>query len=54
MMKQKVLAVVVPVLLGLSSAQAAEIYNKDGNKLDFSGRVNASHSFSKDDSREFR
>lgn len=48
MMKQKVLAVVVPVLLGLSSAQAAEIYNKDGNKLDFSGRVNANHTFSND------
>ena len=52
MMKQKVLAVVVPVLLGLSSAQAAEIYNKDGNKLDFAGRVNASHLFSNDTSND--
>ena len=29
-----------------SFANAAEIYNKDGNKLDLYGRVNAKHYFS--------
>ncbi len=37
--------VAVSVLMAMS-AQAAEIYNKDGNKLDLYGRVNAKHYFS--------
>ncbi len=31
------------------SAQAAEIYNKDSNKLDLYGKVNAKHYFSSND-----
>ncbi|WP_343554005.1 porin [Pantoea sp.] len=46
MMKRSLLAAVMPLLLGLSSAQAAEIYNKDGNKLDLTGKINVSHTFS--------
>ncbi|ENT2474080.1 hypothetical protein ACFFKL_000256 [Enterobacter hormaechei] len=34
MMKRNILAVVVPALLVAGAANAAEIYNKDGNKLD--------------------
>ncbi|BAN95972.1 porin [Plautia stali symbiont] len=48
MMKRTLLAVVMPLLLGLSTAQAAEIYNKDGNKLDLVGKINVSHLFSDD------
>ena len=33
-------------------ANAAEIYNKDGNKLDLYGRVSAKHVFSKDKSED--
>ena len=50
MMKRSLLAAVMPLLLGLSSAQAAEIYNKDGNKLDLTGKINVSHLFSDNDS----
>ena len=38
-------AVAASVLMAMS-AQAAEIYNKDGNKLDLYGKVNAKHYFS--------
>ncbi|ORM62153.1 porin OmpC [Pantoea rodasii] len=51
MMKRSLLAAVMPLLLGLSSAQAAEIYNKDGNKLDLTGKINVSHLFSDNDSQ---
>ncbi len=34
MMKRNILAVVIPALLVAGAANAAEIYNKDGNKLD--------------------
>ena len=34
-MKRKVLAMLVPALLVAGAANAAEIYNKDGNKVDF-------------------
>lgn len=37
MMKRNILAVVVPALLVAGAANAAEIYNKDGNKLDLYG-----------------
>ncbi|WP_410011136.1 hypothetical protein [Salmonella enterica] len=33
-MKVKVLSLLVPALLVAGAANAAEIYNKDGNKLD--------------------
>ena len=52
MMKRSVIAAVVPLLLGLSSAQAAEIYNKDGNKLDLNGKINVSHVFSDNDAQD--
>lgn len=32
MMKRNILAVIVPALLVTGTANAAEIYNKDGNK----------------------
>ena len=38
-MKRKVLAILVPALLMAGAANAAEIYNKDGNKLDFYGKM---------------
>jgi len=43
MTKRTLLAAVMPLLIGLSSAQAAEVYNKDGNKLDLVGKINVSH-----------
>ena len=36
-MKVKVLSLLVPALLVAGAANAAEIYNKDGNKLDLYG-----------------
>ncbi|WP_225639344.1 porin OmpC [Candidatus Profftia sp. (ex Adelges kitamiensis)] len=45
-MKRDILAVVVPVLLAASAANAAEIYNKDGKKLDLYGKVDGLHYFS--------
>lgn len=38
MMKRKILAAVIPALLVAGAANAAEIYNKNGNKLDFYGK----------------
>ncbi|SBW73223.1 OmpK35 protein [Klebsiella pneumoniae] len=38
MMKRNILAVVIPALLVAGAANAAEIYNKNGNKLDFVAR----------------
>ena len=45
-MKKSTLALVVSALALASTAQAAEVYNKDGNKLDLYGRVKAMHYFS--------
>ena len=45
-MKRKVLAMLVPALLVAGAANAAEVYNKDGNKLDFHGKVAGLHYFS--------
>lgn len=39
MMKRNILAVVIPALLVAGAANAAEIYNKNGNKLDFYGKM---------------
>ena len=47
-MKLKALSLLVPALLVAGAAQAAEIYNKDGNKLDLYGKVDGLHYFSKD------
>ncbi|EGQ5280860.1 porin [Enterobacter hormaechei] len=44
-MKKTVVALAV-LALGITSAYAAEIYNKDGNKLDLYGKVKAAHSWS--------
>ncbi|AFJ46413.1 porin OmpC [Shimwellia blattae] len=48
-MKVKVLSLLVPALLVAGTANAAEIYNKDGNKLDLYGKVVGLHYFSDDD-----
>jgi outer membrane pore protein E len=45
-MKKSTLALVVSALALATTAQAAEIYNKDGNKLDLYGRVKGMHYFS--------
>jgi outer membrane pore protein F len=50
MMKRNILAVVIPALLAAGAANAAEIYNKDGNKLDLYGKVDGLHYFSSDKS----
>lgn len=44
-MKRKVLALVIPALLAAGAVHAAEIYNKDGNKLDLYGKVDGLHYF---------
>ncbi|HAN1837535.1 TPA: porin, partial [Escherichia coli] len=45
---RKVLAMLVPALLVAGAANAAEVYNKDGNKLDLYGKVAGLHYFSDD------
>ncbi|UBN56375.1 porin OmpF [Pantoea agglomerans] len=45
-MKRNILAVVIPALLAAGAANAAEIYNKDGNKLDLYGKAVGLHYFS--------
>ncbi len=52
MMKRSVLAVMVSLIVASSVANAAEVYNKDGNKLDLYGRVNGKHQFSDNTSSE--
>ncbi|WP_313084455.1 porin OmpC [Atlantibacter sp.] len=47
-MNRKVLAFVIPALLAAGAANAAEIYNKNGNKVDIYGKVDARHQFSDD------
>ncbi|MEH0876320.1 porin [Pectobacterium cacticida] len=49
MMKRNILAVVIPALLAAGSVNAAEIYNKDANKLDLNGRVHAGYAFQNKD-----
>ncbi|EMJ5852741.1 porin OmpC [Klebsiella aerogenes] len=51
-MKRKALALVIPALLAAGAAHAAEIYNKDGNKLDLYGKVDGLHYFSSDSSKD--
>ncbi|MEV4592618.1 porin OmpC [Enterobacter ludwigii] len=45
-MKRKVLAILVPTLLMAGAAHAAEMYNKNGNKVDLYGKIDARHTFS--------
>ncbi|MFI8415557.1 porin OmpC [Serratia sp. NPDC078593] len=47
-MKPQLLAVIIPAILLAPSSYAAEIYNKDGNKLDLYGKVKGLHYFSDD------
>ncbi len=51
-MKLKLLTVVVSTLLAAGTVQAAEVYNKDGNKLDLYGKVTGLHYFSSDNSED--
>ncbi|MCP2005329.1 porin OmpC [Buttiauxella ferragutiae] len=51
-MKRTALALVIPALLAMGSAHAAEVYNKDGNKLDLYGKVDARHVFSDDSGQD--
>ena len=48
MMKRSLLALLIPALLATGGVQAAEIYNKDGNKVDLNGKINVGHLFSDD------
>ena len=47
-MKRKALALLLPALLAAGAANAAEIYNKNGNKLDLYGKVDGLRYFSDD------
>jgi outer membrane protein N len=51
-MQRKVLALMIPALLIAGAVNAAEIYNKDGNKLDLYGKVDGLHYFSDDKSAD--
>lgn len=46
MMKRNVISMVIPALLTAGAVHGAEIYNKDGNKLDLYGKIDAMHYFS--------
>lgn len=49
-MKRNVLSLLIPALfLAATGAHAAEVYNKNGNKLNLTGEVHGLHYFSKDD-----
>lgn len=48
-MTRNILAVIIPALLVAGAANAAEIYNKDGNKVDLYGKVDVRHMFAKSD-----
>lgn len=52
MMKRNILAVVIPALMFAGAANAAEMYNKDGNKVDIYGKVDVRHYFADKDSGE--
>lgn len=51
-MFRKTLAILIPALLAAGSVHAAEIYNKDGNKLDLYGKVDGLHYFSDDANKD--
>jgi len=48
MFKRNILAILVPALLATSAANALEIYNKDGHKVDLYGLIEGRHKFSSD------
>ncbi|XOD70357.1 MAG: porin [Sodalis sp. (in: enterobacteria)] len=50
-MKLQSLSVLISTMLMVSSAGAAEVYNKDGNKLNLYGKLNGMHHFSDDDDK---
>lgn len=47
-MKKSTLAILITALSCAVSAQAAEVYNKNGNKLDFYGKLKVKHAMSDD------
>ncbi len=51
-MFRKTLAILIPALLAAGSVHAAEVYNKDGNKLDLYGKVDGLHYFSDDANKD--
>lgn len=51
-MKKSSLALMMMGLVASSATQAAEVYNKDGNKLDVYGKVKAMHYISDYDSKD--
>lgn len=51
-MKKSTLALVVMGVVASASVQAAEVYNKNGNKLDVYGKVKAMHYISDDDAKD--
>ncbi|MCA1923198.1 porin OmpC [Buttiauxella noackiae] len=51
-MFRKTLAILIPALLAAGSLHAAEVYNKDGNKLDLYGKVDGLHYFSDDANKD--
>ncbi|MEX3019523.1 porin OmpC [Kluyvera sp. STS39-E] len=51
-MNRKVLALVIPALLVAGATHAAEVYNKDGNKLDIYGKIDGLHYFSSDSKKD--
>lgn len=51
MMKRNILAVVIPALMFAGAANAAEMYNKDGNKVDIYGKVDVRHYFADADTK---
>jgi len=51
-MKLKALALLVPAMLIAGAAHSAEVYNKEGNKLDLYGKVDGLHYFSDDASKD--
>lgn len=51
-MKKSSLALMMMGLIASSATQAAEVYNKNGNKLDVYGKVKAMHYMSDYDSKD--
>ncbi|AVF35324.1 porin OmpC [Rahnella sikkimica] len=51
-MKKSALSLLIPALLLSTAAHSAEVYNKDGNKLDLYGKVDALHYFSDDSNKD--
>ncbi|MDC9587776.1 porin [Xenorhabdus sp. XENO-10] len=50
MIKRNTIAMAIPVLLMAGAVNAAEIYNKDGNKIDLYGKADVQRTFSKSSS----